>query len=282
MMRLRVASFAVVALAALAAPEARAQTSRPSQPAKEPGVCYPIRYKNLRDMPDESRTYEQQKEFEQLQRACADAAVGRPVLGQPIAPERQAAATPQRAAPAPAPERAPAREPEQAAAPRPERSSSEQAPLRRGFWFSGGLGWGSLGCSDCGSRDNGASASIGLGGTLSQHVQLGGGVDVWTKEENGVSMRAGTVTALVRVYPSSRSGFFLTGGLGGASMSASATSGGWGFTTTSSGAGAVLGLGYDIRVGRSVSLTPYYNGVGMAFDGGDLNFAALGLAVKVH
>lgn len=279
MTRLRVTSFAVVALAALVAPGARAQTPKPNQP----GVCYPIRYKNLRDMPDESRTYEQQKEFEQLQRACADAAVGKPALGQPGASERAAApaSAPERAAPQ-RPEQSAPQRPEQSAVPAPERTSSEQLPLRHGFWFSGGLGLGSLGCSDCGSRDNGASASVSLGGTLSQHVQLGGGVDVWAREENGVSMSAGTVTALVRVYPSLRSGFFLTGGVGGASVSASATSGGWGLAATTSGAGAMLGLGYDIRVGRSVSLTPYYSAVGMAFDNGDLNFAQLGIAVKVH
>jgi len=284
MTRFRVTSFAIVALAAFAAPGVRAQSPKPNQA----GVCYPVRYKNLRDIPDESRTYEQQKEFEQLQRACADAAVGNPVLGQPLASPKPglptAAPKPaERAAEAPAANQAPGRPAETPAATTPARQEPEHARLRHGFWFSGGLGWGSIGCSDCYDRVNGVSGGLSLGGTLSQHVQLGASSNGWVKSEDGATVSAGTLTGVVKVYPSSRGGFFLLGGVGVATFTASAASSGWGFSATTTGAGAVLGLGYDIRVGRNVSLTPFYNGVGMAFDNDvDFNLSQLGLAVTFH
>ena len=46
-----------------------------------------------------------------------------------------------------------------------------QHPQKRaGFWFSAGLGYGSLGCQDCGTREGGPSGNISLGGTLSQKI----------------------------------------------------------------------------------------------------------------
>src|SRR5437773_6807244 len=49
----------------------------------------------------------------------------------------------------------------------------QQPQLRHGFWFSGGLGYGSLGCKDCGSREGALSGNISLGGTLRQKVLPG-------------------------------------------------------------------------------------------------------------
>src|SRR2546425_7451437 len=64
----------------------------------------------------------------------------------------------------------------------------------------------------------------------------------------------GNVTASVYYYPAPASGLFLTGGLGLSdyrlSDGGSITGAGWGFTA---------GTGYDIRVGRNVSLTPVVN-----------------------
>jgi hypothetical protein len=56
------------------------------------------------------------------------------------------------------------------------------------------------------------------------------------------------------------SGFFLNAGLGVATLDAGVP----GFGSASdNGTGALLGVGWDIRVGRTVSLTPFWNGVGM-------------------
>src|SRR5947207_12113855 len=127
-----------------------------------------------------------------------------------------------------------------------------QLPLRHGFWFSGGLGYGSLGCQDCSGRTGSLSGNISLGGTLSQKVLLGVSTNGWTKSENGSTLTVGSLTAAIRFYPSPTGGFFLTGGLGLGTVSAGVA----GFVSASeTGVAALLGLGYDIRVSNSVSLS---------------------------
>jgi hypothetical protein len=153
------------------------------------------------------------------------------------------------------------------------------APMRQGFWFSGGFGWGTLGCQDCSSREGGFSGSLAIGGTLSSKLLLGAGTHGWTKEENGVRLSAGTLTAQVRFYPSSTGNFFLLGGLGVGQMDIQIS----GFGSASEmGVGAVLGLGYDIRIGSNVSLTPFWNGVALSNDNGDANFGQIGLSITTH
>ena len=155
----------------------------------------------------------------------------------------------------------------------------QQPQLRRGFWFSGGLGYGSLGCKDCTGRTGALSGNISLGGTLSPKLLLGVSTNGWTKSENGSSLTVGTLTAAVRFYPSPMGGFFMTGGLGLGKVSAGVS----GFGSNSeTGAAALLGLGYDIRVGRTVSLTPYWNGFALSYSGGDANVGQIGLGITVH
>ena len=49
------------------------------------------------------------------------------------------------------------------------------AQTRQGFWFSGGMGWGTLGCADCDGRTGGFSGGLSLGGQLSSKLLLGVG-----------------------------------------------------------------------------------------------------------
>ena len=151
--------------------------------------------------------------------------------------------------------------------------------LREGFWFNAGLGYGSLGCDGCGSRESGLSGGLQLGGTLSQRWLLGGATTGWTKSEGGVTLTVGTVLALVRFYPSERGGFFLEGGLGLGTIHVSVD----GFGSESeTGGGALLGLGYDIRVGRNVSLTPVWLGFAAQTSDSDANVGQLSLGVTIH
>lgn len=83
----------------------------------------------------------------------------------------------------------------------------------------------------------------------------------------------------MRFDPSATGGFFLLGGLGVASLDLKLEGLGSGSDT---GVAALLGLGYDIRIGRTLSLTPFWNGIGMNFDGYDANFGQLGLGLTVH
>src|SRR2546426_12484988 len=89
----------------------------------------------------------------------------------------------------------------------------QQPPLRHGFWFNGGLGYGSLGCQNCGSREGALSGNLSLGGTLSQKVLLGVSTNGWTKSQSGSTLTVGTLTAAIRFYPAATGGLFLNRGV---------------------------------------------------------------------
>jgi Outer membrane protein beta-barrel domain len=168
-----------------------------------------------------------------------------------------------------------------------------QYPQRReGFWLGLGLGYGSanITCDNCGSgsRMGGTTVFLKLGGTPSRNVRIGASINAWTHEVGGTTEAIGNVTASLFYYPVTRSGFFVTGGLGFAgynlNSSPEVNGSGWGFTT---------GAGYDIRVGRNLSLTPVVNyvygaledfgvpGIGTAH-GWKQNYVDVGLGVTFH
>lgn len=151
------------------------------------------------------------------------------------------------------------------------------APLtqeRSGFWGNVGFGYGSLGCQDCIGREGGLSGGLSLGGTVSDRFLLGVGTTGWTKEIDGERLSVGTFDLRLRFYPVVASGFFITAGLGAGSVSYAGES--------ELGAGAVIGLGWDVRVGRNVSITPFYNGFAMSNDTTDANVGQIGLGVTFH
>jgi hypothetical protein len=150
---------------------------------------------------------------------------------------------------------------------------------REGFWFNAGLGLGSYGCGDCvGFRTNGLSGGISLGGRLSDKLLLGGGSTGWTRESGGVRISVSTLDARLRFYPMRTSGFFVTGGAGVGRHTISVGS----VSQSDFGLGVILGVGWDIRVGNNVSLTPFYNGFAMANTSVDANVGQLGLGVTIH
>lgn len=153
-------------------------------------------------------------------------------------------------------------------------ASAQQAQIRQGFWFNLGLGYGSLGCEGCDGRLGGISGGLALGGTLSPKLLLGVGTTGFTKSEFGTTTTVGTLDARIRFYPSAPGGFFLTGGLGVGTISEGS------FSET--GLGLVLGLGFDIRIGTNISLTPFWNGFAVRTSTGDANVGQLGLGITVH
>jgi hypothetical protein len=159
---------------------------------------------------------------------------------------------------------------------------AQDTPVRQGFWFNIGLGYGSLGCQDCGDREGGASGGLALGGTVSQKVLLGVSSNVWTKSQDGVTLTAAAVTAAIRFYPSSTGRFFFLAGLGVGSVDLRFATGNVSVSASQTGGGALLGLGYDIRVGNNASLTPFWNGVGISYSDGDANFGQIGLGLTIH
>jgi hypothetical protein len=158
-------------------------------------------------------------------------------------------------------------------------AQAQNAQIRQGFWFSGGLGLGSLGCQNCGtSRENGITGDLSLGGTLSPRWLLGVGTSGWSKSEQGGRLTVATLDARVRFYPWTTGGFFVTGGIGGASVRESVG----GIIATESGVGGIFGIGYDYRVARNTSITPYWNSFGMRNNHTDANVGQIGLAITLH
>ena len=158
-------------------------------------------------------------------------------------------------------------------------AQAQNAQIRQGFWFSGGLGLGSLGCQNCGtSRENGMTGDLSLGGTLSPRWLLGVGTSGWSKSEQGGRLTVATLDARVRFYPWTTGGFFVTGGIGGASVRESVG----GISATESGVGGLFGIGYDYRVARNTSITPYWNSFGMRNNRTDANVGQIGLAITLH
>jgi outer membrane protein with beta-barrel domain len=164
--------------------------------------------------------------------------------------------------------------------PRPQSPAPVQhTQSREGFWFSGGFGYGSLGCDACFDRADGFSGGLALGGTLNEKVLLGVGTTAWYRSEDGVWLNAGTFDARVRFYPSLNSGFFINGGLGLGTISLGVA--GYG-SDSETGVGLMLGLGWDIRVGSNVSLSPFWNGSAVRTSNANANFGQLGLGVTIH
>lgn len=92
-----------------------------------------------------------------------------------------------------------------------------QAPERahKGFWFAGGLGWGTADCELCGDeRVGGAVGVLAVGGTLSQRLMLGASANTWIRQDGDITQTLGALSAVVRFYPFSRPQFSLLGGLG--------------------------------------------------------------------
>lgn len=157
-------------------------------------------------------------------------------------------------------------------------AEGQRPQTREGFWLAFGGGWATLGCEDCDERLEGAAGALILGGTLNPKWQLGGGVHAWAKEESGVNFTVGLVAALARFYPSERNGFYLQGGAGVAAIDITVGN----VQGTERGWGLQVGAGYDIRVSRNLSLTPFWNRVMTWYDDGDLDFSQVGLALTIH
>ena len=148
---------------------------------------------------------------------------------------------------------------------------------RQGFWIGFGLGAGSAGldCNGCDDdRESSVSGNFRLGGTVSSHVLLGGELAGWGKKIAGTDNTLGFGMFTATFYPSARGAFWLKAGIGGMSfMSDDGTD----ELEAKAGAG-LFGLGYDFRVSRNMSVTPYLN----AFASGEVTAKVNGAQVPVN
>ena len=146
---------------------------------------------------------------------------------------------------------------------------------RNGFTIAFGLGNGSAkptcdGCADA-DRKNGVSGFLRLGGAVSSSLIISGQTRGWTHSENGATADMGFLLAGAQWYPQPATGWYLEGGLGLGTLQISDDV--TGDKLKSVGAAISVGTGYDFRVGKNFSLTPYLNIAGMAQADAKLNGA---------
>lgn len=129
---------------------------------------------------------------------------------------------------------------------------------RQGFWIGFGFGPGSVGfdCASCGSdRTTGGSGYLRLGGTISQSFLLGFEANGWAKSEGGVDDVVATGFLMAHWYPSRNGALYIKFGIGGMSwVSEDATD-----ELAATAGAAIIGVGYEIRLTRNMSLTPFLN-----------------------
>lgn len=135
-----------------------------------------------------------------------------------------------------------------------------------GFWIGFGIG-GGWNVSDGldGERLPGSGAYVRLGGTPSQKVLLGFEGSGWARARFDEVLTRGNAMFIAMLYPSENGGFFLKGGVGGASVTRIRAIG---TVATESGFGATAGIGVDIRLGSNIYLTPNFDWLFQAFDAG--------------
>jgi hypothetical protein len=98
---------------------------------------------------------------------------------------------------------------------------------------------------------------VKLGGTLNERLLLGGEINVWTKDQKPATLTLGNASATVTLYPQPSSGFFLRGGAGLSFINFDMVQGSTTVTVDlGTGFGLLAGAGYDVRVGKNVSITP--------------------------
>jgi len=144
---------------------------------------------------------------------------------------------------------------------------------RQGFWWGAGAGtaWNQLNCDICSdSRRNGFNLTGKLGGTVSQNLLLGAEGTGWYSSDDPVTELFGGLSAIAQWYPSAAGAFYFKAGFGLTTYRAS-DSLDEDQTFTSSAMGPQLGVGYDFRVSRNLSITPYSSVMFAAFGGLRLN-----------
>lgn len=161
----------------------------------------------------------------------------------------------------------------------PQGLDAQDSHDRDGFWANIGLGYGSLGQDEFNGRQGGEAFQLAFGGSVNDRLLVGGSFNAWTRLENGVRVEAGLVSAMIRYYPSADGGFFVSGGLGLGVINEDVSFSGPGNET---GFGGLLGLGYDLRLGDSVSLTPFATGYLVGNSDSNVNVIQVGLGVTVH
>ena len=125
-----------------------------------------------------------------------------------------------------------------------------------------GYGWAKVACNQCGEsgRTGDLTAFMNIGGAISQTFLLGGEVTGWSKVTDSNDNRAaGTVNGVVTWYPSAHEGFFIKGGVGFGYLRGDQDTDQGPIFVSQAGVGYQLGLGYEFRLERELSVTAVTN-----------------------
>jgi hypothetical protein len=170
-----------------------------------------------------------------------------------------------------------------------EVKESDNNPNRRsGIWASLGAGAGveSFNAYDGLGWTNGiwggvVSGKAGL--TVGQNLTIGGEGQLWIHEFPQYRRMLGSIMIIGQLYPVARGGFFLKGGAGwtrddlrlyySPPTPIQTERNGWGF---------VAGIGYDVRIGKDVSITPSVDFVDHYYDIQEERMLNMGLAITFH
>jgi hypothetical protein len=129
---------------------------------------------------------------------------------------------------------------------------------RAGFW--GGVGVGAGGESfdlldgvGYSSELYKPTVSLRLGGTVNQHLRLGGELLTWIDDRGEQTASLSSFLFIAQAYPASGAGFYLKGGLGVGRNAVDFRSG---FDVGDTGFAGLVGAGWELRLGRRVYLNP--------------------------
>lgn len=138
----------------------------------------------------------------------------------------------------------------------PTSLAAQRPQTRQGFWISMSGGTGNLNwsCDGCSKRDHGGGTlAVRLGGSPSQNFLLGAEFNELFVDLGVAEISAGYGAFTVYWYPSATGGVFVKGGAGIGTYYRHTSDT---LTARSTSAAILLGAGYDIRVGRKISINP--------------------------
>jgi hypothetical protein len=139
-----------------------------------------------------------------------------------------------------------------------------------GLWYAVAVapGWARVSCQICaGSRRTGLSAFVGIGGSTSRTLRIGGELAGWRQREANVTQTLMSIGAAAYWYPSLRRRFYLRGG---AALVMHRVSDGTD-VVTSSGIGPEMGIGYEHAASRAWLVAPFLH-YSVGVFGGDVKF----------
>lgn len=159
----------------------------------------------------------------------------------------------------------------------PALAMAAEPQTRQGFGISFGLGGGTgeLDCDACGTgSEDGFSGYLRLGGYVRPDLFVAFESNGFSASSDGVDTTGGFYSVALQWYPNEEKGFYVKGNLGLAGVIIEDDED----EVTSGHLGLGLGVGYDWRLGRNFSLTPYIN---LVFTGkNELKFNDEGTGIK--